>query len=245
VWDRLTFDPGDEIFPLWSHDDQSMIFGAVRSGSNVVRPYRRLIAAAPETEEPVLQQPGPDFQFPMDLSPDDRHLLFTMVTPGRNMDIWVTTLAPNAQAAEVVATAANEELPQFSPDGKWIAYQSDKTGSDEIYVRPFPGPGADTRVSAAGGIQARWNPQGKELFYIAADDRMMAVPVTLGPGLSTIDIGKPEPLFPTEIGSTVRLKYRHQYAVTPDGQSFLLNSAIMDSTTAPIILVLNWKPPSR
>ena len=244
VWDRLTFDPGDDIMPLWSHDDKTMIYGAVRNASGV-RAYRRVIAAAPETEELLIPGPGPAFYFPIDLSPDDQHLLLTGPTPGRNIDIWVASLAKGAQVTELVATAATEELPQFSPDGKWIAYQSDKTGTDEIYVRPFPGPGPDVRVSAAGGIQARWNPKGKELFYIAADDRMMAVPITLGPGATDIDVGKPEALFATDIGSTVRLKYRHQYAVTPDGQSFMLNSAITESTTAPIILILNWKPPAR
>ena len=244
VWDRLTFDPGDDIMPLWSRDDKSIFFGGVRSASSV-RLYKRLIAGAPETEQPLLHKPGNEFHFPMDLSPDDRLILFTAPTPGRNMDIWALSLATGGQPVEVVATAANEELAQFSPDGKWIAYQSDKTGSDEIYVRPFPGPGPEVRVSAAGGIQARWNPKGKELFYVGADDRLMAVPVTLGPGAADIDVGKPVALFATDIGSTVRVKYRQQYAVTPDGQSFLLNSAITESTAAPIVLILNWKPPGR
>ena len=244
LWDRLTNDVGDDIYPLWSHDDKTMIFGAVRDGSRV-RVYKRFVAAPPETEQPVTQGSGPDFYFPMDVSPDDQHLLLTSAGRERTMDIWVVSPAKGAQPVEVVATTANEELPQFSPDGKWIAYQSDKTGSDEIYVRPFPGPGPDVRVSAAGGIQARWNPKGKELFYIAADDRMMAVPITNGPGPSDIDVGKPVALFATDIGSTVRLKFRQQYAVTPDGQSLMLNSSILESTTAPIILILNWKPLSR
>ena len=173
LWDRLTFDPGDDIYPLWSPDDRSIIFAGVRNAAPLGL-YRRVLNDPPERERPLLKAPGGEFS--MDWSADGRYLLFSRATSNSGPDIWALSLTdPGAEPFEVVVTDANEGLPQFSPDGKWIAYQSDKLGREEIYVRPFPGPGPDVRVSSDGGIQTRWNPSGKELFYIGGDDRMMAV----------------------------------------------------------------------
>jgi Tol biopolymer transport system component len=141
-----------------------------------------------------------------------------------------------------VGTEFNETMAQFSPDGKWIAYQSDKTGRDEIYLRPFPGPGPDEPVSINGGAQPRWNPSGQELFYVAADDRLMAVPITMAPDGKSVEPGAPSPLFTTRVGSTATLKYRQQYVVSGDGQSFVMNSLVAEPTTTPITVILNWNP---
>ena len=135
--------------------------------------YRRLLNAPEDRAELLLSTPQP--KFPTDWSADARFLLYDSLDPKRGYDIWA--LPPEGDPFEVVRTDFNERLAQFSPDGTWIAYQSDKTGRYEIYVRPFPGPGDDSRVSIDGGAQVRWNPNGKELFYIAADDRLMAVPI--------------------------------------------------------------------
>jgi dipeptidyl aminopeptidase/acylaminoacyl peptidase len=184
----------------------------------------------------------PGGEFSMDWSADGRYLLFTRRSAKRDSDIWAMSIAdPAAEPFQVVNTEANEGVPQFSPDGKWIAYQSDKLGREEIFIRPFPGPGADTRVSSDGGIQARWNPKTGELFYVSADDSLMAVPVALKPD-GIADVGKPEKLFPVNIGSTVRLKYRQQYAVSPDGKSFMLNSIVDAPSAPPIVVMLHWKP---
>ena len=238
-WDRLTFDPGDDIYLLWSPDDRSIIYAGVRNAAPLGM-YTRLLSAAPESERLLLKSPGGEF--PADWSADGRYLLFGRYTPTREADIYALSLAnPAAEPFEVVATDANEGLPQFSPDGKWVAYQSDRLGREEIYLRPFPGPGADIRVSSEGGNQARWHPNGEELFYIGADDRMMAVSVaTRADG--TVDVGKPAALFPTDIGSTVRLKYRQQYMVAPDGTSFVLNSTVDRPSTTPVVLIMNWSP---
>ena len=242
LWDRLTFDAGDDIYPLWSPDDRTMIFAGVRNAAPLGL-YRRLISDPPERERPLLKAAAGEF--PMDWSTDDRYLLFGRVGPKTGPDIWALSLTePGREPFEVVVTDANEGLAQFSPDGKWIAYQSDKLGREEIYVRPFPGPGPETRVSSDGGIQARWNPKAPELFYIGADDRMMAVSITVKPD-GTVDAGKPEALFPTTIGSTVRLKYRQQYVLSPDGKSFGLNSVVDQPRPSPIAVILNWQPARR
>ena len=238
TWDRLTFDPGDDIYPLWAPDGRSIIFGAVRKGSPV-SVYRRRLDAPPDREELLLARS--DGTFPNDWSPDGRFVLFTSPTSTGGSDIWALPLEGDRQPFEVVKTEFNEGLAQFSPDGKWIAYESDKTGRLEIYVRPFPGPGSDVRVSTEGGSQARWNPKGGELFYVAEDDRLMAVSIRPSPDGATVEPGAPLALFATNIGSTAVLKYRQQYVVGPDGQSFVMNSVIGSPITTPITIILNWK----
>ena len=166
AWDRITFDPGDDICPLWSPDGTSIVFGSVRKTRRAtVDLYRNLLSGPPGSEELLLSTSQP--KFPMDWSADGRFLLYDSLDPKRGFDIWALPLEGDRKPFAVVQTDFNERLAQFSPDGKWIAYQSDKTGRFEIYVRPFPGPGGDSRVSIDGGAQVRWNPNGKELFYIA------------------------------------------------------------------------------
>ena len=120
--------------------------------------------------------------------------------------------------------------------------ESDKTGRLEIYLRQFPGPGIDTRVSTEGGSQARWNRNGKELFYVAADDALMAVPIRFSLDQKTVEPGTPLKLFVTNVGSTAVLKYRQQYIVSPDGQSFIMNAVTGEASASPISVILNWKP---
>jgi Tol biopolymer transport system component len=239
AWDRLTFDPGDDIYPLWSPGDTSIVFGAVRKSENMSL-YRTILGAPPGSEEHLL--PNAPGAFPMDWSRDGRFVLYTTVSATRGIDLWALPLDAQRRPFEVVGTEFNETMGQFSPDGKWIAYQSDKTGRDEIYLRPFPGPGPDAPVSINGGAQPRWNPSGKELFYVAADDRLMAVPITMAPDGKSVEPGAPSPLFTTRVGSTATLKYRQQYVVSGDGQSFVMNSLVAEPTTSPITVILNWKP---
>ena len=134
----------------------------------------------------------------MDISADGRFLLYSTRNEQENVDLWALPLDKERKPFEVVRTDFNETMAQFSPDGKWIAYQSNKTGRDEIYLRAFPGPGTDIPVSSNGGGQVRWNPNGgKELFYVAADDQLMAVPIDVSPDGKTLEPGTPSPLFMT------------------------------------------------
>jgi Tol biopolymer transport system component len=237
AWDRITFDSGDDIFALWSPDGSGIVFGSRRGEMNL---YRKLLSAPPESEELLLSTSQP--KFPMDWSADARFLLYDSFDPNRGVDIWALPLEGDRTPFEVVQTEFNERLAQFSPDGTWIAYQSDKTGRFEIYVRPFPGPGGDSRVSIDGGEQVRWNPTGKELFYVAPDDRLMAVPIRLSSNRETVELGTPAGLFATNVGSTAINTNRQQYVVSPDGQSFVMNSVVGEATTSPITVILNWKP---
>jgi Tol biopolymer transport system component len=239
AWDRLTFHPGDDIYPLWSRDGTSIITGSVRT-TTVVDLYRTFLAAQQGREELLLSSPLP--KFPMDWSADGRFLLYDVLDPKRGFDIWVLPLDGQRMPFALVETDFNEGLAQFSPDGRWIAYQSDRTGRTEIYLRPFRGPGADVRVSVDGGAQARWNPNGMELFYVTIDNRLMAVPVRFSADGGSADPGTPRQLFKTILSGAAGPTYKQQYMVSPDGQSFVMQSAVGEPSASPIGVILNWKP---
>jgi len=144
----------------------------------------------------------------------------------------------------VVQTNFDERDAQFSPDGKWIAYQSNESGRFEIYIQPFPGPGSKLQVSTNGGAQVRWGPNGKELFYIALDARLMAVPIRLASNPQTAEPGSPTPLFATRVGGALQGLFRQQYDVSSDGARFLMNT-ITEEAASPITVILNWNPEAK
>src|SRR5262249_16234927 len=149
--------------------------------------YQKSTAGAANTE--VLLLEDSQRKTPLDWSSDGRFILYqTSDTTGKTpYGLWALPVAQgNAGTIDrkpfpVATTTFNETDGQFSPDGKWVAYQSDGTGQFEIYVQPFPGPGASLPVSKNGGAQVRWRRDGKELFYIAPDDRLMAVAIRFAP----------------------------------------------------------------
>ena len=239
AWDRITFGAGDDIYPLWSPDDTSLVSGSVRT-SNIVDLYRRQLRAPEASEELLLATP--DAKFPTDWSADGRFLLYEALSQKRGLDLWALPMDGSGKAFEVVQTDFNEGFGQFSPDGKWVAYQSDRTGRAEIYLRPFPGPGTDVRVSVDGGAQVRWNSNGKELFYLATDNRLMAVPIRFLPDGITAESGTPLPLFATTLGNPGGPVNRQLYVVAPGGQSFVMNSATGEANASPITVILNWSP---
>ena len=234
--DRVTFDAGDDIFPLWSSDGQRLFFSSRRG---TMDSHSMRLDGGSGAERLELSTPEP--KFVTDWSPDDRVVLFTTLATEGGADIAALRLDGTRRPFDVVKTPANEQHAQFSPDGRWIAYQSDKTGGFEVYVRPFPGPGADVRVSSNGGAQPRWNPRGQELFYVAADDRLMAVPMVERSGMP--EPGAPMSLFVTTVGSTAPNTNRHQYSVSPDGRGFLMNSLVDSPSASPVTVLLNWMPP--
>ena len=139
-----------------------------------------------------------------------------------------------------LGTASNEPWGQFSPDGRWVAYQSNESGRFEIYVRPFPGPGGRATVSTSGGIHPRWSRDGKELFFLAPDGTLTSARIVVTG--QTIEAGVPVALFQTRIvgGGGNLAGYRQQYDVAPDGR-FLINVGL-ESDPPPITLLSNWKP---
>jgi Tol biopolymer transport system component len=143
----------------------------------------------------------------------------------------------------VVQTNADEREGQFSPDGRWVAYVSNATGIDEVYIQPFPGPGGKWQVSTNGGVDPRWGSEGRELFYVAPDGKLMAVAIHVDPDGRAVDPGPPTVLFSTRLATgaavTVGVISRPQYAVASDGR-FLMNVTVDDNVVSPISIVLNW-----
>jgi len=148
--------------------------------------------------------------------------------PETQSDIWTLSLESDAEPVPFQQTEADETLPAFSPDGRWIAYQSDVSGRYEVYLMPFPGPGGRYQVSAEGGTHPRWNPNGAELFY-RHEGRVIAVDVSL---TREPELGRPRVLFDGP--------YEDVYDVAPDGDSFVMIQEEEEEPPTEIRIVLNW-----
>jgi eukaryotic-like serine/threonine-protein kinase len=235
VSSRFTFDPADDVYPIWSPDGKSIVFSSNRKGAHDL--YGK--PAADTGREEVLL-PAPETEVAMDWSRDGRFLLYMVVNP-TPYSLWALPLHGDQKPFRVMQTDSDRSFGQFSPDGKMIAYSSTESGRWEIYVQPFPGPGTKSLVSMAGGISARWGPEGKELFYIALDDRLMAVPIQLASDGERVDARTAVPLFTTRVGGALRQTgFTPQYVVAPDGR-FLMNTVVEDANASPITVILNWK----
>jgi Tol biopolymer transport system component len=180
-----------------------------------------------------------------DWSPDGRFVIYRTVDPKTNYDLWILPLHGDRKPFPFLVTRFQELDAQFSPDGRWVAYASNESGRFETYVQPFPGPGGKWQVSDNGGVQPRWRRDGKELFYVAADSKLMAVPVNVSTDGKSFESGKPQTLFTTRMFSGgVRNAFRHQYDVSKDGQRFLINAVSDEAGATPITVILNWRPKS-
>jgi Tol biopolymer transport system component len=181
-----------------------------------------------------------------DWSHDGRFLLFSSLDPQTALDLWVLPVNGDRKPWVFLKTNFEERYGQFSPDGHWVAYQSNESGREEVYVRPFAeggsGPGL-WQVSTAGGGYPEWRPDGKELYYIALDGKMMGAPVTVN-GIQ-LEPGTPEALFQTHIvGGGPDAGTGRQYDISRDGR-FLINTVPEDATASPITILQNWKPPAK
>ena len=216
---------------VWSPDSERLFFAAVPSGplfekeANGTRDQQTVLASS--------NQRG----LPNDWSRDGRTLLYQDSASGVR-ELWGLSLTGNRKPFPVVRTEFHTDEGQFSPDGRWIAYRSTESGRAEIYLQPFPGSGDKVRISAGGGNQPRWRGDGRELFYIGSDGRLMAVPITLPIGEGIPAVGAAVPLFATRLEGTQFP--RHGYDVAADGQRFLMNVVAADASATPITLVVNW-----
>jgi len=236
---RVTTEPASDMFPVWSNDGRRIVFGSNRTGQAM----EIFVRSASGGDEQMLLSNG-DYNYPLDWSHDARFLLYGKGLPGQQQDLFVLTLTGERRSIPVAVSRYDERRAQFSPDGHWIAYDSNESGRFEVYVQPFPGPGPKTPISSGGGTQARWRPDCKELFFVAPDDRLMAVSVQIN-GDGAIDAGAPVPLFAAHLNSALQNNFRQQYAVSRDGTRFLLNRLNEAVTSTPITLLLNWRGDQR
>jgi Tol biopolymer transport system component len=209
---RLTLDPADDFNPVWSPDGLRVAFTTFRKGNADIYVKN---ANGVGAETPLLESSANEFV--EDWSKDGRYLAYK-VGQDANEDIYAFSLA-DKKSIPVVQGAFRKDEPQFSYDGKWIAYTSDESGTFQVYVIEFPGGKERHQVSTTGGGEPRWRQDGKELFYKAPDGAVMAVDITLG---TRVESAVPHRLFALFASPTSIDPSRHQWSVAPDGQRFLV-----------------------
>jgi hypothetical protein len=174
---------------------------------------------------------------PLVVSPDGKWLAYGILDPSKkDADVGLMELATR-KTTPLLMAPFNEGGLQFSPDGKWIVYSSDESGRNEIYVQQFPDSTGKWIVSRGGGTTPAWSADGRQIYYISPERKMMSVPVSPG---TSFDAGMPIALFEArvrDVGTVVR--YR-QYAVTRDGSKFLLNRYVGEEGTRPMTLIQSW-----
>jgi len=225
---RITFTSTNERDPVWSPDGHDIAFSWNPNG--LADLYRMTLG---QDTEPALLAESEDLRLiPEDWSRDGHYISYNV--DGSPAEIRVFPLAEGEESFAVVQGAFSMDEPHFSPDGGWIAYESNESGATEVYVQPFQKQGEKIRISTGGGSQARWRGDGKELFYLAADRRMMGVQMSLG---TTMQAGIPKALFQTSVNYAQGLD---QYAVASDGQRFLIITPMASPESGEITVVLNW-----
>lgn len=218
----------DGIAPLWSPDGARFAFTS-RGGLDL---YVRARAGEAHAQ-PVLSDQS--VKVLNDWSPDASHLVFTRHDPHTKLDLWTVPLSGGA-ARPLLNTPFNEVQARISPDGRWIAYGSDESGTQQIYVRRYPALDTPRQVSTRGGGQPQWRADQRELFYLSADRSVMAVTVT---DENRPSFGAPRRLFRTSVEDGP-FGARDSYAVTADGRSFLIDVRREADTPSPIVVMLNW-----
>ena len=224
---RITFGGNNRYFPTWTAAGDRLAFSDGPQGTNSLH-----LAAADGSGQTVTLLEREGVQFPTSWSPDGSVLAYHETNPETLRDLWVLPVGGDPEP--FLVTPFQERAAAFSPDGRWLAYVSDESGQDEIYVQPYPGPGPEFTVSTAGGREPVWSPDGSELFY-RTEDQLMVVAVEPG---DTFRPNTPRPLFadpyvrdPTVVGAP-------NYDIMPDGQRFVMISANPEGPDGELAVIL-------
>ncbi len=218
---RFTFDPARDAAPVWSADGRHI---AWQGGSAM---YIKA-ADGKGGERRLHGEPW----IPDDFLPDGSGLLFHPNAP-RHVFLMDPS-APDKGRRQILEGRGITTQARISPDGKWVAYTNADSGRFEIIIQDFPTAAGRWQVSTTGGLQPKWRADGKELYYLTLDGRLVAVPVTLG---ALVEIGKPQVLFQSQTETVTGFTW-HQYDVSTDGQRFLVNTT--EVTVTPVTVVYDW-----
>ncbi len=229
---RVTSEPGLDAGPVWSPDGEKIAFMSLRQSHPDL--YQRNSSGS-GSDEVLLQSPRT--KYPTDWSPDGRYIMYRAVDATTNFELWTLPTQGDRTPVPYMKAPFGVGNGQFSPDGRWVAYATNESGKWEIAVAPFPGPGGNWKVSTAGGSEPRWRRDGKELFYLAPDGKLMSVPVNAG---ATFEAGVATPLFPIRRREPVSASDLFSYDVSADGQRFLVNTDTGGVTSPPLTAIVNW-----
>ena len=240
---RISFDPGVDNLPIWSHDGLRILWPSNRSGG-----FHLYMKAATGTgQDELFIKMGTTYGWGNHWSGDGKFVLYQRPSEESqqrtnerpNADLWIAPQSAersggNAKPAPYLQSPFDEANGVFSPDGHWVAYVSDESGRPEVYVQAFPLTNEKDRISTGGGTDPAWRKDGAELFYLAADRSLMAVPVRAS--ATAFEPGVAKALFPIP-GNLVQ----RAYAPSGDGHRFLITRPIDEATVVPITVVLNWQ----
>jgi eukaryotic-like serine/threonine-protein kinase len=224
---RLTTNP-DDLAPLWSPDGTRIVFTSARDTPPNL--FVRSLGAADSTEDRLFSSRL--FHMPTGWSRDGRLILYDTLAERTGFDILAYDRSTRA-STPLLQTSADEQFGSLSADGRWLLYQSDETGTREVYVRPAGGSGAPTRISTNGGKYPAWRRDGREIFYVEGSRRLMSVALATG---ATPTPGPPSFLFEASFGPANRLPYD----VSADGKRVLVNLMVNEAQPSPITIVMNW-----
>jgi Tol biopolymer transport system component len=230
---RLTVEPGFDNYPVWSPDGRRLVVSASRGGPRNL--YLRQTGGS-GGEHRLTESPYT--HYPFDWSRDGHYLAYTEIHPKTSGDIWLLQLEGSAGKVKVepfLVTQFDETNARFSPEGSWIAYASNESGRYEVYVQPFPATGVKWLVSNRSGTRPIWRGDGRELFYVSADGRLMAVEVKAAS--DGLKLSTPRELF--QIPVRLGVPY-YDHDVAPDGQRVIVLSPAVESTPEPLNVVINF-----
>ncbi len=226
---RFTFDPSTDSYPVWSPDGLRIVFASNRKGN-----FDLFIKAASgaTAEEPLFQSSS--YKYPTDWSRDGRLIAFqNLESKTGKWGVWMLPVFGDRKPIPYLVGDYDQLNARFSPDGRWVVYSSNETGRTEVYVRPFPGPGGKWQISTAGGAWPKWRRDGRELFYVSPDNKLIVAEVREKG--TTLEVGAARSLFETRpylVGDV--------FDVSVDTGRFLVNTLAGERSSAPLTLVTNW-----